>query len=91
MAPTPNAFSTAQVSVAATATLVCAARADRSSVTVESHGGADVFIGDANVTTSSGALVPGAAGASITLPTTAAIYGIVAAGTQTVSVIETFS
>jgi hypothetical protein len=91
MTPTPNGFRTAQVSVGTTATLLCAARADRRAVTIEDLGSTDVYIGDANVTTGNGILLPGGAGSSITIPTTAAIYGIVGTGTQTVGVAETYS
>jgi UDP-N-acetylglucosamine enolpyruvyl transferase len=91
MGPTPNGFRTAQPTVGATATLICAARADRGPVTIINHGTTDVFIGDANVTINNGALLNGAKGQAVTIHTTAAIYGIVAAATQAVGVIETFS
>lgn len=91
MAPTPNAFRTAQVTVASTPTLLCAAKTDRRAVTIINPSTTNVYIGDANVTTVVGALLPGVIGASITIHTTAAVYGIVGASTQNVSVIETYS
>jgi len=46
--------------------------------------------GGGGVTTGTGQLLPGVKGASLTIPTTAAIYGVVATGTQTVCALETF-
>lgn len=81
----------AQVSVAATATLVSAGRVGRNAVTVENLGTTAVYCGPtSSVTTSNGALVPGAAGASLTLPTQAPVYCIVATGTQSVAEFETY-
>lgn len=82
-------LATNQVSVAATATLVVAARAGRDSVTVENHGTTDVYVGSSSgVTTSTGILLPGTKGAAITLSYSGAVYAIVATGTQTVSYAE---
>lgn len=83
-------LATGQVTIDTTATqIVPAAPAnERRSVLVVSHGGVDVFLGKSNVTTSGaggGVLLTGTKGASITLETRGAIYGIVAAGTQLVS------
>jgi hypothetical protein len=85
-----TAIATAQVSVGTTATQIAALRAGRGSVTIENEGTTAVRIGIAGVTTGNGFLLPGVVGASLTLQTTAAVFGIVAAGTQTVSVLETF-
>lgn len=83
-------FSTGQVTVAASATAIVAARAGRGAVTIVNHGTIPVIIGDATVTTSTGVLLAGIVGASITISTSANIYGIVASGTQLVSYAEIF-
>lgn len=85
-------FKTAQVSVADTAggTLLAANRSGRSAITIVNHGTTAVYVGQSGVTTATGVLLPGVEGASITIPTQAAVYGIVSAGTQTVSVLETY-
>ena len=49
---------------------------------------ATVYFGASGVTTTTGMPLP--AGASATVNTQAAIYGIVASGTQTIGVMETF-
>lgn len=84
----PNFF-TSQVSVAATDTLVAAARAGRVAITIENNGTTDVFIGSAGVTTGTGFLLPGVKGAALTIPTAAEVHGISSTGSQTVSVLET--
>lgn len=70
-------------------TLLAAARLGRHAVTIINHGATDVYVGGKGLTTSTGALLVGIKGASITIPTQDAVYGIVAAGSQTVSVLET--
>lgn len=89
------AFAATQVSVANTATLLAAARTGapgtgRVDITIENFGTTDVFLGGSGVTTSTGMKLVGSPGAAITIPTTAAVYGIVATSTQTVSVLETY-
>lgn len=79
-----------QVSVTTTAGNVVASRATRRAVTIVNHGTTDVYLGVATVTTSNGILLTGTKGAAVTLFTTAAVQGIVAAGTQTVSYIEEY-
>jgi hypothetical protein len=85
-------IATAQVSVDTTSggTLLAAERAGRASITIINHGNTPVYVGLPGLTTSTGALLNGAAGASLTLGTQAAIYGIVGTGSQTVSVIEAY-
>lgn len=84
----------AQASVAATASMIVAQRAGaagtgRVAVTLYNAGAATVYLGaSTGVTTSNGMPLP--AGASITLDTTAAIYGVAASGTQTLGVTETY-
>lgn len=83
-------FATSQVTVAATATLILAGADGRDEVTIEQLGTTPVYIGKAGVTTSTGLLLPGVIGASLTLPATTSIYGITASGTQAVAVLVTF-
>jgi hypothetical protein len=83
-----EAFATAQVVVGTTPTLICASSGDE--VTIENMGTTQVFIGNANVGTGSGFPLPGVVGASITIPVTTPIYGIVASGSANVAVLSTF-
>jgi hypothetical protein len=85
-------FAVARVSVGTTAggTLLAAARPGRVAVTIINEGTADVRLGNAGVTTSIGALLTGLKGASVTIPTSDAVYAIVGSGTQNVSVIESY-
>lgn len=79
-----------QISVGTSATLICAQRDQRRGILVVNHGTTDVYIGNSNVTTSSGILLTGTKGASISIPGNMAIYGIVGSGTQTISFIEIY-
>ena len=86
-------LATNQISVATTSTLIVAARTGapgtgRVAVTILNSGAATVFYGVSGLTTANGSILP--AGAAVTLNTTAAVYGIVATGTVTVSYTETF-
>ena len=83
-------FKTTQATISTTPTLIFAARAGRDSVVVEQTGTTKVYVGDLNVTTSTGLLLPGVEGASISLETTDAVYGIVASGSQVVCALENF-
>jgi hypothetical protein len=84
-------LATAQVSVAATATLIVAARAGRKEVTIINHGTTDLYLGSSSgVTTSTGQLLAGVKGEGVTYSGGAAIYGIAASGSQTVSVAEVY-
>lgn len=86
---TPNLL-TGQVTIAATSTVIAAARATRRAITVVNHGTTDVFIGLAGVATTTGVLLKGIAGGGITFETTVAINGIVGAGTQVISFAEEY-
>lgn len=94
--PTPSivagsaSLSTGQVSVASTDTVVVASRAGRAAVNVVNHGTTDVFLGATGVSITTGVLLAGVVGANITVPTSGAVYGITAGGTQTVSFMEVF-
>jgi hypothetical protein len=83
-------FAPAQATVSTTATQIVAARSGRNAVTIINGGTVDVFIGGSGVTTTTGALLAGTKGASLTIPTGAAVYGIVATGTEPVSAFETY-
>jgi hypothetical protein len=84
-----NINSTNQVSVGTNATLIIAAtkpNTSRQSVTIYNTSGATVFVGASTVTTGTGHGI--AAGGSLTLNVSGAVYGIVASSTSTVSFIE---
>lgn len=83
-------LATNQVSVTNAATAIVAARAGRRAVMIINHGTTAVYIGGASVTTANGLFLTGTAGAAVSIPTTAAVYGIVSTGTQTVSYIEVY-
>ncbi len=86
-------FATSQASVGTTAALIVAARTGvagtgRICAVLYNGGAATVYVGGSGVTTSTGQIL--LAGASMTISTTAAIYGITASGTNVVGVTETF-
>lgn len=86
-----NSFSTAQVTVGATSTLIAARRDGRAAVTVLQTGTTAVYIGASpSVSSSTGIPLLGTAGASITIPASGDVYGIVGAGSQLVGVLESF-
>ena len=87
------AFAASQASIGTAAAQIVAARAGvagtgRIAVTLVNAGSATVYFGASGVTTATGMPLP--AGASATVNTQAAIYGIAAGGTQTIGVMETF-
>lgn len=86
----PSSLAAAQVSVGAAATQLAAVRAGRTAITIINHGTTDVFIGGSGVTAATGVLLAGAKGQALVLDGAAAVYAIVASGSQTVSVAETF-
>jgi hypothetical protein len=85
-------IATGQVAVDTTAggTVIAAARATRRRIVIVNHGTTDVYIGVSGLTTSTGMLLIGIAGASVHLETAAAVYGIVGSGNQTVSFVEEY-
>lgn len=85
-----DAIATAQVTVGTAATVIAAARAGRRSITIVNEGTTDVRLGGAGVTSANGLLLAGIKGQQLTIETAAAISGIVATGTQPVSLIENF-
>jgi hypothetical protein len=82
-------FSTNQVSVGATATLIVAANASRSGLQITNIGNSDVYIGESNVTPSTGHLLPTGKGNTVSFSNTTAVYGVTAGGSETVSFLET--
>jgi hypothetical protein len=85
-----NAIAASQVSIGTSATLAADARPTRSAVTIENTGTTAVYIGTSDVTTTTGMLLPGVVGASITINSRAPIYGVVATGTATVTILDTY-
>lgn len=81
-----SGWSAGQVSVTNVATLVVAARATRGAVVITNMGTTAVYLGPTNaVTAATGEFLAGVVGASKTLSWVGDVYGIVAAGSQTVS------
>lgn len=80
----------AQFIVNSTSAEIIPARAGRRSLLIVNHGTSDVYLGTGTVTTGTGLLLTGTKGASISIPTSAAINGLVASGTQLISYIEVF-
>lgn len=85
-------FATKQATPDTTAggTLLVAARGGREAVTFINHGTTVVWIGHKGVTNTTGARLPGVDGASITIFTQDEVWGLVDAGSQTVSVLESY-
>lgn len=82
-------MATAQTTVASTATQIAAANATRRAVLItNTHATVTVYLGSAAVTTSTGQALP--AGASITIPFTGAVYGIVASSTLVATSVDTY-
>lgn len=84
-----GSIATAQVSVGTTSTQIVGARSGRGSVKITNLGTNDVYIGNTGVTSTTGDLLPGTKGASITIPANIAIFGVATAA-QAVSVMEVF-
>jgi hypothetical protein len=85
-----DAITTGQVTVTTAATVIAAARAGRRSITIVNEGTTDMRIGGAGVTTANGLLLSGVKGQTLTIETAAAVFGIVGAGSQTVSFVENY-
>lgn len=88
-------LATSQTSVITTATLLANARTGvsgtgRVSITVCNTGSSAVFLGGSAVSTTTGQYLAGVPGACATFNYTGALYGIVASGTDTVAVSETY-
>ena len=78
-----------QVTVATTATLIAAANPNRKFIEINNVGAASVFIGGLTVATTTGhAIQTATKHTQASNISTAAIYGIVASGTNVVTVLE---
>jgi hypothetical protein len=79
-----------QVTVTTTATAIRpAVNANRAALVVVNHGSTNVFLGFSNaVTPTTGVLLVGVPGSSLTFQTQTVVYGIVATGSQIVSFYE---
>ena len=86
----PAGLVTAQGAATTTTAQLVAARAGRRTVTIENESTTPVRIGGASVTASTGFLLPGVAGASLTLTYSGPLYVVTASGTAAVSTYETF-
>jgi hypothetical protein len=89
-APSVSNLATTQVSVSSTATQVLPARVGRQAAVIENTAATAVYCGGPSVTTTTGMLLPGVVGSSLSIPTGAAIYCVTATGTNTVSAMETY-
>lgn len=87
---TAGSIATNQATANTTSSQLCAARTSRRAVTLENLGTTPVYYGALGVTSTTGALLPGATGSNVTLNTSAAIYGVTITGTQAVACVETF-
>jgi len=83
----PDNVAYGQVAVTTSATLVAAARPARKSITLTPTAATVYYVGNTGVTTANGLYV--AAGGSVTLATTAAIYAV-GASAVTITYAETF-
>jgi hypothetical protein len=70
---------------------IVAARATRGDVTIVNGGTTDIWLGNSGVAIGTGVLLAGFKGAAVTIPTTAAVFGITGAGSQVVSYIESYN
>jgi hypothetical protein len=85
-----NNWSTTQIAVSDTATLICPYRAGRRAVTITALSASAVYLGgDDSVSIASGVPLAGVIGATKTIETCAAIWGVTA-DSATVSVEELF-
>jgi hypothetical protein len=87
---TYSSIATGQVTVASTATQIVAARAGRKEVTIVNNATTVVYLGGSSVTSTTGLMLAGATGEGITISGGAAIYGIVATGSESVSFLEVY-
>lgn len=83
---------TAQITVTTTPTMLfdLLSRTGGGSL-MQMQTGTDIYIGDINVTTATGYLIPGVKGQSHSIQFNEATYGITASGTAKIAVIEVVS
>lgn len=85
---TGSGFTATQVSVTSSPTLLSALNNARTRITITNTAATAVYLGGSGVATTTGALLAGIIGYPALYRTTAAIYGIVATGSVTVTVFE---
>ena len=85
-----STIANAQGSVTTTTGQMVPARVGRSSVTIINESTTVIRYGAAGVTAANGAYLAGVAGTAVTIPTAAAVHGIVGTGTAAFSYIENF-
>lgn len=83
-----NTITTGQSAPTTAATSIAAARPTRKRIVLVNQGTVDVYVGNSSITTTNGLLLP--VGASVTLYTTAQIYGRTNSGTAAVHYIEEY-
>lgn len=87
----PNIATSQATSPTGTATQVVAARAGRRSVTFTNITGSQpVYFGASGVTATTGFFLAGTVGASVTIPTSAAVFAISPTAAQTLGVLEVY-
>lgn len=85
-----SAFQTGQVTVTGIATQIVPAFSSRSGIVITNLGTTDVYLIENNQgTTSTGHLLPGTKGASVSFATTGAIWAITGGSSQAVSFLQT--
>jgi hypothetical protein len=90
VAGSPN-LATGQITINTTATVISTTRTTRRSITVVNHGTTSIFLGGSTVSTTTGVLLIGVAGAAVTFNVTGTISGIVTSGSQQVSFEEEYA
>lgn len=83
-------IATGQVSVAATVTQVVPQRLGRGTIKITQLGTVAVFCGPTGITVLTGDLLPGTVGASVIIPTSAAVFCISSGAAQSVSFMEAY-
>ena len=79
-----------QATVSSAPTALALARTQRQFVTVINSGATAIYLGGAGVTASTGVMLPGVAGASITIAFTGDLYAVTASGAQAVTGYEVY-
>ena len=90
-----SSFNTNQVSVASSATLIVGQNTGRKAVVITNTSTTALYISSGtnaaagpNCTTSAGQLLPGVVGASISIPSTSAVWGISGGSSATVTFLD---
>lgn len=86
----PTSIAAGQGTVTTTAASLVAARTGRKTLTIENTSAVAFYVGPTGVLATTGLLVPGVVGASVTVDSAAAFFAITATGSATASFLETF-